>query len=203
MRIFDTIFETYLIFGDDSQVSSTDSSSIHKKTSIIESPTGGKGVVIDIMRLLKAPNGQKDYDVQSGRQYPPSSYARREEKKLFIIFSRVCQNSWSRHTSIYISMKVSSLMLCLMDLWRSVAECINASFVMCNVSVFFCENICMIFLSTNVFHSDGVVLDWFADCVFSHLLDVMESFGCHIVWPLDTGLVVVVYRDGTCGVALK
>ena len=55
---------------------------------------GGKGVVsIDIMRLLKAPNGQKDYDVQSDRQYPPSSYARREEKKLFIIFSRVCQNS--------------------------------------------------------------------------------------------------------------
>ena len=47
-------------------------------------PTGGKGVVsIDIMRLLKAPNGQKDYDVQSDRKYfLASSFS--GEKRRFI-----------------------------------------------------------------------------------------------------------------------
>ena len=45
---------------------------------------GGKGVVsIDIMRLLKAPNGQKDYDIQSDRKYfLASSFS--GEKRRFI-----------------------------------------------------------------------------------------------------------------------
>ena len=43
---------------------------------------------------------------------------------------------------------------------------------------------------------DGFSLDSFAYCVFFEL-NVLKSFCCHIMGPLDGGCVIVEYFDGT------
>ncbi len=55
----------------------------------------------------------------------------------------------------------------------------------------FGENIRRIYFAGNMLDCNGLVLDPFANRIFTKL-DVMRRLGCHVVRPLDTGVVVIV-----------
>ena len=53
-----------------------------------------------------------------------------------------------------------------------------------------------------MFWGDETKCALFFDSIFAHL-DVSQSFGGHIVGPLDSGCVVIFKRDGTVGVVVE
>ncbi len=55
----------------------------------------------------------------------------------------------------------------------------------------FGENIHRISFAGDMLDCDGLVLDPFANRIFAKL-NVMRRLGCHVVRPLDTGVVVIV-----------
>ena len=64
--------------------------------------------------------------------------------------------------------------------------------------LFFGEHVGEIVIAFYVGDITEVGLHVFADGVFAHL-NVVEAFGCHIVGPLHTCLVIVFDGDGTIG----
>jgi hypothetical protein len=55
----------------------------------------------------------------------------------------------------------------------------------------FGENIRRINFAGNMLDFDGLVLDPFANRIFTKL-NVTRCLGCHVVRPLDTGVIVIV-----------
>ncbi len=86
--------------------------------------------------------------------------------------------------------------------WRIDDHNITALNVVLNVSILFGEYIRWVCFSADVFNVDDSGLNVFAYGVFTEL-NVLETFGGHVVRPLDGGGVVVVDSDGTVSTILE
>ena len=65
-----------------------------------------------------------------------------------------------------------------------------------DIFIFFGEDVRVVKLACDMYNFDEIILNLFANCVFSDLY-VADAFRCHIVGPLDTSGIVVVYDNGT------